>query len=223
MSESQKPSFFRKAALVAWAMFTLILAFTVVLLANEMMKSGKNPMDLARVAESGAEVSSTPASMGPGDIRDVPIYAASADGRMLVVERRSIPLGDFTVENCRAALIELRKPGASGNTLPVLPPGADATLYLMPDGQLVIDFSVRLQAEAARSASAEALMVYGVVNTLTQDVLRGTKAGPVTSVRVLIGGAEPGEAFPAHLDLSQPVTRDPQWILKTEAPQPSNG
>jgi len=203
--------------MAAWAMLTLVLFFCVLLLANELMKAGKNPLDLSENSESVNISASAPSS---SQLHDIPVYVASADARMLLPELRSIPFGPFTVENCRAALDELRKPSPSGTSLSVLPPVAEYNaLYLLDDGELVIDFTASLQTSAAKSAGAEALMIYGIVNTLTQDVLRGEVGDPVKSVRFLISGASPGEAFPAHFDLSGPITPDPAWIMKAEATQ----
>ncbi len=221
MSEPQKSNL-RSVGMAAWAMFTLVLFFCVLLLANELMKSGKNPFELGENVD-GAGVAVSSSAPSSSQLRDVPVYVVSADGRMLQPDRRSIPFGEFTVENCRAALDELKKPSSSGGTLPVLPATAEYNaLYLTDDGQLVIDFTASIQA-TTKSTSAESLMVYGIVNTLTQDILRGAKGGPVKSVRFLISGAMPGEAFPAHIDLSQPITPDAEWILKAEAAQQSNG
>lgn len=217
MGGSDKPSFFRKAVLAAWAMLTLILAFCVLLLANELMKSGKNPLDLADITE---KTSAVPVQ-GPtssAQLRDATVFVISADGAMLVPERRSIPLGDFTVDNCRAALDELKKPPQGANNLSVLPQACEYNaLYLMPGGELVIDFASSIQIGVPKSVEAEALMVYGVVNTLTQDSLKGPKSEKVMSIRFLIDGAAPRESFPAHLDLSRPVSPNPQWILKPQA------
>ena len=217
MGEAPKPTFFRKAGLAAWALFTIILVFCVLLLANELMKSGKNPLDLADIADqSPAAAVQGPAS--PSQLLNAPVFVIGADGAMLVPELRRVPFGDFTVDNCRAALDELKKPAQGVGSLSVLPPSVEYyALYLMPGGELVVDFASSLQIGVGKSASAEALMVYGVVNTLTQDTLKGPKGEKVSSIRFLIDGAAPRESFPAHVDLSRPIAPDPQWILKNEA------
>jgi len=211
------PSFLRKIGLAAWAMFTLILLFCVLLLANELMKSGKNPLDLSAIERSPAAV-----AQGPGtasQLREVMLYAVGANGSALLPERRNIPLGDAAVDNCRAALDALKQPTADAANLPVLPPSAEYNgFYLLPGGELVVDFSARgFQADLKKSAGAETLLVYGIVNSLTQDSLKGAKGEKANTVRFLIDGAVPREAFPAHLDLSKPIAPDAQWNLKTEA------
>ncbi|MBM3290546.1 MAG: GerMN domain-containing protein [Candidatus Hydrogenedentes bacterium] len=219
MAQPPKPSFFRKAGLAAWAMFTLILVFCVLLLANELMKSGKSPLDISKIERRAAVTEQGPETSS--QLREAPVYVIGANGAALVPETRRIPLGDVAVDNCRAALDALKQPAADPANISVLPPSTEYNaLYLMPGGELVIDFSSRgLQADLKKSAGAEALMVYGVVNTLTQDSFKGAKGDKAQSVRFLIDGAAPRESFPAHLDLSRPIAPDPQWILKPGAAQ----
>ena len=63
-------------------------------------------------------------------------------------------------------------------------------IYLLEDGELVVDFSGEIVSEHLRfsSAAMECLMIYGVVNTLTQDALRGPEDLPVRRVRFLFEG-----------------------------------
>ncbi|MCC6796877.1 MAG: GerMN domain-containing protein [Candidatus Hydrogenedentes bacterium] len=218
MSAPQQ-SFFRKAGLAAWAMFTLILVFCVLLLANELMKSGKSPLDLSQVSEKESAVD----VQGPtsaSQLTNIPIYVVSADGAALVQESRNIPFGEYTVDNCRAALDEMKKPAQNIGSTAVLPPIAEYNaLFLMQGGELVIDFKLTWQNAVPKSASGEAMMVYGVVNTLTQRELKGAKNEQVRSVRFLFEGRAPENLFPVHLDLSNPITPDPQWIRKVETAQ----
>ena len=200
-------------------MFTLILLFCVLLLANELMKSGKSPLDLSKIAEKeNAVVAQGPTSTS--QLTNIPIYVISADGAALVHEGRSIPFGEYTVDNCRAALDEMTKPSQNVGCTPVLPQIAEYNaLFLMPGGELVIDFKLTWQNAVPKSASAESLMIYGVVNTLTQAALKGANSEQVKSVRFLFEGQAPTDLFPVHLDLSRPITPDPQWIRKVEAAQ----
>jgi hypothetical protein len=193
--------------------------FSVLLLANELMKSGKSPLDLSEISEKeNAAVAQGPSSSS--QLTNIPVYVVSADGAALVQESRNIPFGEYTVDNCRAALDELRKPSQNIGCTPVLPPIAEYNaLFLMQGGELVIDFKLTWQNAVPKSASAEAIMVYGVVNTLTQPALKGTGSEQVKSVRFLFEGRAPAEHFPVHLDLSRPITPDPQWIRKVESAQ----
>ncbi|MCC6153366.1 MAG: GerMN domain-containing protein [Candidatus Hydrogenedentes bacterium] len=219
MAGPQNPSFFRKAGLAAWAMFTLILVFCVLLLASELMKSGRSPLDLSQVSEKeNAVIAQGPSSSS--QLTNIPIYVVSADGAALVQESRNIPFGENTVDNCRAALDELKKPSQNIGCTPVLPPIAEYNaLFLMQGGELVIDFKLTWQNAVPKSASGEAMMVYGVVNTLTQRELKGANSEQVRTVRFLFEGRAPENLFPVHLDLANPITPDPQWIRKVETAQ----
>jgi len=147
-------------------------------------------------------------------MREILLYFASPKGAALVAEPRRIELSERTVENCRkilAALIE----GPRDLLAPVLSPSTSVRgLYLLPGGELVIDFSRELEMGHIRSASAELLMVHAIVASLTQPGIN-TRAGErVGSVRFLFAGSPPTGAFPSHIDLSEAITPDLNWISK---------
>ncbi len=112
----------------------------------------------------------------------------------------------------------------------ILTPVLDASvkvraLYLREDGELVVDFSRELQSKHSRfkSASLESLMLYAIVNTVTQTALRAGDDPIVRTVRILIEGMPPTEAYPAHLTWAEPVAPDARWVsspveVATEAP-----
>lgn len=192
--------------LSVWALFTLVLFFCVALLVREMMRSGRDPLEAVRapspkIPAAGADTPAT--SLGP---REIEIFFASADGRTLAPEKRAIECGNSTIENCRAALSALIAGSQTGLT-PLLPPNAKTrALYMLPEGELVIDFSSEVKMAHARlkSASLEALFAYGVTETVSQSVLQGTEGGSVRRVRLLFDG-EPQDTFPAHLDVGGPL------------------
>jgi hypothetical protein len=149
---------------------------------------------------------------------EVLLYFADEDGRLLVPETRRIEYRDSTVENCRQVL-EAVIEGSREGLAPVV---SEATrvraLYLLDGGELVVDLSRELELGQPKSASSEALMIYGIVNALTQPALRSPseKDAGVRRVRFLFEGSPPHESFPAHLDLGQPVGPDHRWILPGE-------
>ena len=97
------------------------------------------------------------------------------------------------------------------------------SLYLLEGGELVMDFSIQLELEARKrkSASLEALMVYGIANTLTQPDVKGADEPAVSTVRFLIEGSAPRESFPAHVDLSGPVAPDTGWLAGPQERAPN--
>ena len=216
MSELGNTPFFKKVFFAMWAMFTLVLLFSVILLANELVRLGRNPLALPEALPDVPKPADEAESV---ETRDIPLYFATTDGRLLAGETRPIAYTSRTVENCRSALAALIK-GPVTPLQPVLPPSVGIRgLFLLDSGELIVDFTESLQTDARKSASEESLLVYSVVNTLAQPSLKGEKDLQVRSVRFLIGGLPPSETYPAHLDLTVPVTPDPQWLLATEGGQ----
>jgi spore germination protein GerM len=203
--------------LTAWGMVTLILAICIALLVNEMIKSGQDPLNAfknqnaqvaAKVIESTQNTSR--------QTREVLLYFAEANTRSLVPEKQHIELTDSVVENCRAALQNLIA-GPQTDLTPILPAATKIrAMYLLDNGELIVDFSRELISSHARtkSASLESLLVYGVVNTLTQSNLQQATAQRIEKVRFLFEGAPPQENFPAHIDLSGPVAPNREWIAR---------
>jgi hypothetical protein len=217
MSEEYRHHILRNILLSLWAMLTLVLVFALFLLANEMVREGRDPLGLLRGNEATATVSATAASRprpaASRGSREVDLFFARKDGMGLAPEPRRVEVTASTVENCRAALQELRK-GPSRASIPVMPANTTVrALYLLQDGELVIDFARDLHADKAQenSVALEALMVYGIVNTLAQQELRGEEDPAVRRVRFLIEGAAPLEGYPAHLDLTKPVGPNRDW------------
>ena len=221
MSAERRERFFRRALLALWAMGTLVLVFCVVLLAGEMTRRGGNPLALPEPEGGASSAHADPGSGTSRSAREVTLYFAGTEGRLLAAEARRIESSSLTVENCRAVLDALIQ-GSKGVLNPILPPSTKVrALYLLPDGELVLDFSRELVLDLEKSTSAEALLVYGVVNTLTQATVKGEQQNAVRVVRFLIEGSDPEETFESHLDLSAPVGPDSQWLPVEEAP-PAN-
>lgn len=213
MKAATRRELFRRALFAAWGMATLVLVFCVILLVLEMVRKGQDPLALVKEQTDAAAPQPLEISQ-PSPTQDITLYFATADGRMLAPEPYRIEYSDFTINNCRTALDALIR-GPQGPLTPILPPSARVNgMYLLEDGELVINFSIELELadRKLKSASLEALMIYGIVNTLTQRALKGDKEGAVTKVRFLIGDSAPRESFPAHLDVSEPISPDPRWI-----------
>jgi hypothetical protein len=211
MSLWKDSSLMRRVVLAAWGMGTMVLAFTVVLLVYVLFERDNELPPVkppAAVPESVHDVSERlPA-------KNIQVYFADSGGNALAAESVAIEFGDYTVDNCRNALEALIH-GPKTSLTPILPSSAKVLgLYLMDEGELVVDFSFDLPRELRKTASAglESLLFYGVTNTLAQPALKGEKEPAVSRVRFLIEGATPRDTFPVHIDLSDPLMPDPQWI-----------
>lgn len=220
MKAPERHAYFRQVLLVTWGMVTLVLLFCVAILIYEMIQRGQNPLDIVEMP-SPSESPRPLEALASGATEEVLLYFASAEGRGLAPESCRIPFSNETVDNCRQALVALiRGPRERDLYHPIL---SEATgvraLYLLEGGELVIDFSRELVVahKNMKSTSLEALMVYGIVQTLTQMALKGPGDESVQHVRFLVEGAPPRDTFPAHLDVSEPVAPDRQWLVAPPA------
>ncbi len=217
MTPSNKKSVVNHLLLTLWAMLTLVLVFVLGLLINEMLKGGANPLDAFKPEhDEWPEYTETGDwRFGPQGTRNVALYFASEDGHWLAPENTTIEYSGRTVENCRQTLRRLLAGPADAPLVPLLPEQTYIrALYLRDDGELVIDLSSEMLTlqQRPKSAEMEALMAYGIVNTMSQEALRGEDDLLVRSVRFLFDGAPPQETFPAHVDLSAPLVQDRRWV-----------
>lgn len=197
------PDVMRTAMYALWGALTLILLFTVVFLMVRMSEQQEQLAALGAGPEgSGVE------SQGSASTRDVRLYFARAERVVLQAESRLIPFTGSTVQNCRFALEALIE-GPQEVLSPVLPPTTQIRgMYLLGNGELVVDFSRDLESTQVKSASAELLMVHAITTSLTQASLQGEDNRTVRSIRFLLEGSPVQETFPVHIDLSGPVTPD---------------
>jgi len=210
----------RRLLLAAWGMVTVTLFFCVVLLVGVLVRDEAAAPAPAKPLAAASDAL-PPAMDEHGSTREVTLYFADASGRRLAPETRRLEYSErSTTENCHQALDALIR-GPRDVLRPVVPPGAAVRgLYLRQDGELVVDFSINLEADSVRlkSAAFESLMLYGIVNTLSDPALKGSAEPAVARVRILIDGSAPRDTFPAHLDASVPFTADRQWLEPMEQP-----
>lgn len=214
MSRNFRLTVLQKLALSIWAMGTLVLLFVVVLLVREIAANGRDPIGAFELTEEEqAQRAPTSRTTSVGT-REVLLYFSAPDGRSLVTEKRVLAFSNSTVENCKTVLTALIE-GPQTGTSPILPKTVKVkSLFLLEGGEMVINFSRELQSEHARfsSATLESLMVQGIVQTVAQSAVQEGEAPRINRVRFLIEDAPPSEAFPAHIDLAEPVAPDVQWL-----------
>lgn len=213
MKEAERTRFFKRALLVLWATATLILLFSLILIVQDLMKQGYNPLP---APPGSPEKSNTPQPASASVNRNVSLYFADANALGLVREVRELRLGPFTQDNCRTIVEALIEGPRSTELTRVLPRTAKVrNVFLLDNGELVIDFSREIQTDTSRpkSANAESLMVFSIASTLAQPSTQGENDKPVRAVRLLFEGSPFPATFPEHLDFSQPFTPDPSWLL----------
>ncbi len=217
MKSSRRATYFKRALLIAWGMFTLVLVLCIGILVLEMIQRGQNPLESIETPPVAAAPTPPVAASTPTE--EILLYFTDRAGRFLVPDTGSIPFSDSTVQNCRHALNALIKgPRENDSLLPIISSATKVrALYLLDNGELVIDFSRELIVEhmQIRSASLEALLVYGIVQTLAQPALQGAKGTKVSQVRFLVEGAAP--TFPAHIDVSEPIVPNRRWVATPES------
>ncbi len=215
MSSENRKDALRTFFFSLWGLFTLVLLFIVVMLWREMLRQDMDPLASVRNLEVETSVMPTRArtttTLGE---QEVLLYFATGDGEALMPVTRSIEVTDSTTENCRAALQALILGPEADTQVEILPNNTEIrALYLLDTGELVVDLSREvLGNQQYRSASMEALMTYGVVNTLAQGAVQAQGDTPVRMVRFLFEGSPPSESFPAHIDLSEALIPDQQWV-----------
>lgn len=214
---TSRRSILRQAGLALWGMFTLILLFTVMLLAYQLMQLGQSPWNL------GLEQAMTGDVIAPTrnqDLRqDITLFFGDAAGMKLVPERRGVELTESTLQNCRLALEELIL-GPRGELTPIFPEVTQIrALYILDEGELVVDLSRDAIPARRSSAGMEMLMLQALANTLTQPMLRGQGGPTVTRVRLLLEGAPVAESLTEHVDMTTPYGPDRSWIAAEPDPR----
>lgn len=227
MNSEQRQEYVKKALLGLWAMLTVILVVALGLVVSQMIQHGQSPFPQPPAAALAEDTSALPETLAPAERRrDVALYFASEDGRLLVPEMRRLTLGDDTVENVHIAFDALVE-GPTGVLAPVAPPSTRARgVFLMGDGELVVDLSMETVSGLRKhgSISSEMLFLQGMVHTLTGSELLEADAAPIATVRFLIEGASAEETFQdAHCDWTIPIARNARWLAGNQPVEPGDG
>ncbi|HHY46672.1 MAG TPA: hypothetical protein GX506_05155 [Firmicutes bacterium] len=107
----------------------------------------------------------------------------------------------------RAALEALAKGPPPGSGLePTLPPGTKILGVTVKDGTAVADFSREIRTQFPGGSRAEEILVYSVVNTLTD--LPGIKR-----VQFLVEGKKV-ETIGGHMGIMEPLTRNERLVRR---------
>jgi spore germination protein GerM len=215
MSRNFRWTVMQKLFFSLWAMATLVLLFVVALLVRDIAANGRDPVGAFQLTEEEQAQRAPEATRSTSvGTREVLLYFSAPDGQSLATEKRVLTFSNSTVENCKSVLAALIE-GPQTGTSPILPKSVKVkSLFLLEGGELVVNFSRELQSEHARfsSAALESLMVQGIVQSVAQSAVHEGEGPRVSRVRFLIEDAPPSEAFPAHIDLAEPVAPDAHWL-----------
>ena len=126
------------------------------------------------------------------------VYFASGEDVYLQPEMRT---GSPTLGDRLQALVN----GPQNKSLrPILPEGTQVINYQVEGNLILVNFNAALVENHPGGSSAELITVYGLVNTLTEDV-------QIEYVRILVEGRSIA-TIAGHVDLSQPLSRDESLI-----------
>ncbi|TDA67865.1 MAG: hypothetical protein D9V47_10175 [Clostridia bacterium] len=162
---------------------------------------GQSPGAMPEASGSGAGL---PGQV-PGDMVTVKLYFSDPSGQYLAEEKRTIPkvegIGRTTVEELIAG------PSPESGLLPTIPVGTVLRdINVRPDGLAIVDFSRDLVNNFVGGSESERLVVYSIVNTLTQFPT-------VHRVRILVEGQEV-DTLAGHVETSAALAPAPDLVMK---------
>lgn len=141
----------------------------------------------------------------------VTLYFADPRWTRLVPEERRLAPASDAIARVRSLVAALAEGPRVPESAPVLPKATKVRgVYLGREGLAVVDLE-NLAGFDPGGASGEALAVFSLVQTITQNV------PGLTAVQFLVGGQEL-ETLAGHVKISEPLRPDSQW-LGTAQPQ----
>ncbi|PCJ67065.1 MAG: hypothetical protein COA73_00155 [Candidatus Hydrogenedentota bacterium] len=210
MSDDTQNTAVRKGLYTIWAFITLILIFTLVLMVIELAqtRNDNRSTNFSTTKNQHSPIGAVPDFQTP----DINLYFSHPEMVLLTPEPRRIELTDSTIQNCKRTMEALIH-GPIKHLVPVMPSSTHIRgMFLLDNGELIIDFSRELEAGHIKSTSTEWLWIQSVAHTMTQDALIGSDGNHVRSIRFLFEGAPAQSSFPQHVDVSDPVMPAPSAI-----------
>jgi len=192
----------RRMLIAIWASALIILCALGIYLFRELLHSSPPVVD--RMVEQTAPL--------PARTMNVTLYFGGTGGRGLGSEQRQIQVGQRGVhELVRLVLAEVISGPASALVRSVPRETTINNVFILDNGELVIDFGKEIQAHHPGGSFSELITVYSIVNTITENFEE------ISSVRFLVEGGEI-ETLVGHVDLSEPVMPDQTWIDGAKGP-----
>lgn len=201
-------SLLRKILLILWLVITLgVLVFIFSQIQNVINAPSKFLSETLGINNFPQSALDTQNLFSSGNNRVV-VYFINLNSMCLEKVDIDIENGESYESTCRN-VISAMKEHQSEMTLSPLP--KDSTIrgiYLLDDGEVVIDLPsiIFKDIPLPKTALAEMLWVYSLVNTLLQEKLY--KDIKLSKLRILIEGSEPSLDFFGHIDITSPFSPD---------------
>jgi spore germination protein GerM len=139
------------------------------------------------------------------------LFFVDADGEHLISVEQEVPYGEGTREQAMRIVEAALAPAAPPN-LSAIPPGTKLrALFLTSKGDAYVDLSSEMQKNHPGGTTSEALTVYALVNTLTENL------PAITGVQLLIDGKEI-DTLAGHLDLRRPLAQNLTYANRQSNP-----
>jgi len=138
------------------------------------------------------------------------LFHIAPDGLRLQAVETEVPVGQGTVEQARR-LVEAQLQAPQPPLLSAIPAGTTLRdVYLTTNGIAFVDLSREVQTGHSGGAVDELLTVYGMVNTLTENL------PAITGVQILVDGREV-DTLAGHVDLRRPLAKNLAWTTEPGA------
>lgn len=138
----------------------------------------------------------------------VTLYFASEDGTLLVPEQRRIELNS-SVQQEKTIIEELIKGPQTEGLLPTMPAETIVKDVTVKDGICQVDLSFDLKSKFFTTPESKYIMIYSIVNTLTES-------SKINKVAFLVDGKKDIE-FTNDIDLRETFVRDNKIIAKVDS------
>lgn len=193
-----------------WRLWPLLLILPILVLGGcswlDQLQAWKNGDNQEEIPESNDNTINEPLEQpsidGAKGTRDIVLFFATSDGQGLKKEIRTIPKNEGVA---RDVINELIKGPADSTLFPTIPASTVLEDINIKDGVCIVDFSSSFLTDSAEGAIDGELMLYSLVDSLTQFPT-------ISEVRILVNG-EVQQTMIGGIDLSQNLTRNEECIV----------
>lgn len=161
----------------------------------------------APVVEAAAEAAPPPLSPADDETVAIDLYFPGEGGR-LYLESRQRPAGNEVAERAGAIVTELINGPQRGSLQAPLPAGVGlGAVYLMEEGELVVDLVSAQGAPPSTGSLREMLTVYSLVNSLLLNLEGAERA-------TLLWNGRQRLTFAGHLDTTRPLVPNTDLVAR---------